>query len=110
MKPATTLKPPKTTSREVVDPDNPPWTEDMPGPAVPRRGRGPQKAPTKVSTTIRLDADILAWFKAQGSGYQTRINKALRHVMEEQLTNKVRSCERSEPRSEPFVGRARRKS
>lgn len=86
MKPATTLKPPKTTSREVVDPDNPPWTEDMLGPAVPRGGRGPQKAPAKVSTTIRLDADILAWFKAQGSGYQTHINNALRHVMEEHLT------------------------
>ena len=58
----------------------------MLGPPVLRRGRGPQKAPTKVSTTIRLDADILAWFKAQGSGYQTRVNDALRHVMEEDLT------------------------
>ena len=86
MKPVTTLKPPKATSHEVVDPDNPPWTEDMLGPAVLKPGRGPQKAPTKVSTTIRLDADILAWFKAQGSGYQTRINDALRHVMEEHLT------------------------
>ncbi len=88
MKPVTTLKPPKTTSRKVVDPDNPPWTEDMLGPAALQRGRGPQQAPTKVSTTIRLDADILAWFKAQGSGYQTRINNALRYVMEEHLTKR----------------------
>ncbi len=93
MKPATTLKPPKTTSRKRIDPDNPPWTEELLGPPVLQRGRGPQKAPTKVSTTIRLDTDILAWFKAQGSGYQTRINIALRQVMEEHLTNKDKSCD-----------------
>jgi uncharacterized protein (DUF4415 family) len=58
----------------------------MLGPPLLQRGRGTQKAPTKVSTTIRLDADILAWYKAQGSGYQTRINDALRQVMEECLT------------------------
>ncbi len=54
----------------------------MLGPPVVRRGRGPQKAPTKVLTTIRLDADILAFFRAQGPGYQSRINEALRRVKE----------------------------
>lgn len=53
----------------------------MLGPAVVRRGRGPQKAPTKVSTTIRLDADILAFFRASGRGYQTQINDELRKVV-----------------------------
>ena len=86
MKSVTTLKPPKTISRKSADPDNPPWNEDMFGPPVLRRGRGRQKAPTKISTTIRLDADVLAWFKAQGSGYQTRINDALRRMMEDRLT------------------------
>ena len=38
--------------------------------------------PIKKSLTIRLDADVLAWLKAEGSGYQTRINKLLRAVME----------------------------
>ncbi len=38
--------------------------------------------PIKKSLTIRLDADVLAWLKAQGSGYQTRINLMLRAVME----------------------------
>jgi len=38
--------------------------------------------PIKKSLTIRLDADVLAWLKAQGSGYQTRINRMLRTVME----------------------------
>jgi uncharacterized protein (DUF4415 family) len=35
----------------------------------------------KEPVTLRLDADVLAWFKKQGRGYQTRINKALRKVM-----------------------------
>jgi uncharacterized protein (DUF4415 family) len=40
--------------------------------------------PLKKSITVRLDADILAWFKKSGRGYQTRINRALREwVMRE---------------------------
>jgi uncharacterized protein (DUF4415 family) len=38
--------------------------------------------PIKKSLTIRLDADVLAWLKAQGRGYQTRINMLLRAAME----------------------------
>jgi uncharacterized protein (DUF4415 family) len=38
--------------------------------------------PIKKSLTIRLDADVLAWLKAQGRGYQTRINRLLRVAME----------------------------
>ena len=38
--------------------------------------------PIKKSLTIRLDADVLAWLKAQGRGYQTRINQMLRAAME----------------------------
>ena len=37
--------------------------------------------PLKEAVSIRLDADILAWFKGQGSGYQTRINEVLREAM-----------------------------
>ena len=39
--------------------------------------------PIKKSLTIRLDADVLAWLKAQGKGYQTRINSVLREAMED---------------------------
>ncbi len=39
-------------------------------------------APAKQPISIRLDADILDFFKAQGSGYQSRINRVLRHYME----------------------------
>lgn len=38
--------------------------------------------PIRKSLTIRLDADVLAWLRSQGSGYQTRINKLLRIAME----------------------------
>jgi len=38
--------------------------------------------PIKRSLTIRIDADVLAWLKRQGKGYQTRINKLLREAME----------------------------
>lgn len=81
MKSATTLKSPKTTSSRRVDPDNPPWSEEMLGPPILKRGRGLQKAPTKVLTTVRLDADVIAFFRAQGSGYQTRINDELRKIV-----------------------------
>ena len=40
--------------------------------------------PVKRQLTIRLDADVLAWLKSQGKGYQTRINRILRVVMESQ--------------------------
>ena len=37
----------------------------------------------KQQTTVRLDADVLDWFKAQGPGYQTRINAVLRSYYEQ---------------------------
>jgi uncharacterized protein (DUF4415 family) len=37
--------------------------------------------PVKKPVTLRLDADLLAWFRRDGRGYQTRINRALRKVM-----------------------------
>jgi uncharacterized protein (DUF4415 family) len=43
-----------------------------------RGERGPQKSPTKVPTTIRFDADVLAALKASGKGWQTRVNEAVK--------------------------------
>jgi uncharacterized protein (DUF4415 family) len=40
--------------------------------------------PVKKPVTLRLDADVLAWFQRAGRGYQTRINRALRRVMIEE--------------------------
>ena len=41
--------------------------------------------PIKKPVTLRLDADVLAWFKREGRRYQTRINSALRRVMEREM-------------------------
>ncbi len=37
--------------------------------------------PKKASVTIRIDADVLAWLRSSGEGYQTRINEYLRGLM-----------------------------
>ncbi|QQR68710.1 MAG: BrnA antitoxin family protein [Alphaproteobacteria bacterium] len=42
-----------------------------------RGQRGPQKAPVKRSQTLRLSPEVLDFFKAKGSGWQTRIDDAL---------------------------------
>ena len=42
------------------------------------------KVPGKQPVTLRIDSDVLVWFKSQGQGYQTRINKLLRAYMESQ--------------------------
>jgi uncharacterized protein (DUF4415 family) len=41
--------------------------------------------PLKKPVTLRLDADVVAWFKRDGRRYQTRINAALRRVMEREM-------------------------
>lgn len=62
-------------------------TSDIPEPtpeqfarALARRGLKP--LPRKQQVTLRVDADVLSWFKAQGPGYQSRINRLLREYME----------------------------
>jgi uncharacterized protein (DUF4415 family) len=40
--------------------------------------QGLKRAPGKTSISLRVDADVLEWFKAQGPGYQTRINAVLK--------------------------------
>ena len=48
--------------------------------------------PTKHQLTIRLDADVLNWLKANGRGYQTRINRILRAAMESQPPRRSQSA------------------
>ena len=45
------------------------------------RTRGRQKTPTKVPTTIRLDRDVLTYFRASGRGWQSRVNDMLRRAV-----------------------------
>jgi len=41
------------------------------------------RMPKQVSVTMRVDADLLDWFKAQGEGYESLINSALRSYIED---------------------------
>ncbi|MFA7532654.1 MAG: BrnA antitoxin family protein [Castellaniella sp.] len=80
----------KSLDAERVDAENPEWTEADIKSAVRfdalrtslqhklRGQRGPQKAPRKVQTSVRYDADIIEAFKEGGPGWQTRMNDALR--------------------------------
>ena len=43
--------------------------------------RNPLYKPTKTSTTVRIDSDVLLWLRAKGKGYQSRINAILRREM-----------------------------
>jgi uncharacterized protein (DUF4415 family) len=60
--------------------DIPEVTPEMFARAIARRGLKP--IPRKQQVTLRLDADVLDWFRAQGRGYQTQINALLRAYVE----------------------------
>ena len=44
-----------------------------------KRTRGKNKAPTKQQIAIRIDQEVIVAFRAEGPGWQTRINEVLRH-------------------------------
>ena len=60
--------------------DIPEVTPEMFAKGVVRRGLQPI---TKRQLTLRLDSDVIEWFKTQGSGYQTKMNALLRAYMQE---------------------------
>lgn len=68
------------TDEDIDFSDSPEITLEMFATAVVRRGLKP--ATKKQQVTIRLDSDVLSWFRAQGRGYQSRINALLRAYME----------------------------
>ena len=53
-----------------------------------RAVHNPFYRPTKSQLTVRVDNDILAWLKAKGRGYQTRINAILRQAMLNEVAGK----------------------
>ena len=77
----------------VPDSESPEWTDEMfqrakPGSAVfseaflaeaakERRGRGPQKTPTKQLVSLRIDQDVLEAYRSTGQGWQGRMNQTL---------------------------------
>ena len=74
--------------------DNPEWTAEEMAKAKPfaealpelaasaRRVRGKQKTPTKQLISLRLDRSIVDAFKAEGPGWQSRINEVLKRVIQ----------------------------
>ena len=46
------------------------------------------RAPAKKPITLRVDTDVLEWFKSQGKGYQSRINALLRAYMDSQASDR----------------------
>jgi uncharacterized protein (DUF4415 family) len=77
-----------------IDKDNPEWTEDDFARARPAhevlppevlaafpRTRGPQAAPKKIPVSIRLSPEVVERFKAQGPGWQTRIDEILKKAV-----------------------------
>jgi uncharacterized protein (DUF4415 family) len=61
--------------------DIPPLTNEFFAHAV----QNPFYKPTKQAVTIRLDSDVVAWFKLQGGKYQSNINQVLREHMKEHV-------------------------
>jgi uncharacterized protein (DUF4415 family) len=81
------------TNPELIDNDSPEWTDDMFKQAKPASevlptvvaalGRGrPKNDNPKVSTTIRLSPDVIDYFKNEGKGWQSRIDKALKEYVD----------------------------
>jgi uncharacterized protein (DUF4415 family) len=66
--------------RQIDYSDTRELTPEMFARAVVRRGLKP--LPQKRQLTIRIDSDVLEWYKRQGPGYQTRINALLRAYMQ----------------------------
>ena len=77
-----------------IDNDNPEWTEEDFVRAKPPqeilspdilaafpKTRGPQTAPKKVPVSIRLSAEVVERLKAQGPGWQTRIDNILKKAV-----------------------------
>jgi len=48
--------------------------------------RNPFYRPVKQQLTVRLDADVLAWLRSAGKGYQTKLNEILRRAMLREIT------------------------
>ena len=66
---------------EIDFSDIPPLTESFWKNAV----RNPFYRPVKQQLTVRLDADVVAWLRRRGKGYQTRLNQVLRKSMLEDI-------------------------
>ena len=72
------------TDEEIDLSDCPEITPELFAKAVVRRV---PVAKAKTQVTLRIESDVLEWFRSQGQGYQTQINQLLRAYME--AANKI---------------------
>lgn len=70
----------KMTDEDIDYSNIPPITDEMWAKGFLRKGFKP--VPRKSQLTLRIDNDVIDFFKEQGRGYQTRINQLLRAYME----------------------------
>lgn len=75
---------------EIDTSETPEWTEQDFANAMRLEGRSMAEAmklykTRKAPVTARIDLDVLVWLKAQGEGYQTRMNAILRAAMLQDL-------------------------
>lgn len=66
----------------VIDRDAPAFTTEMFARGILRKGLKPIDRPKKALLSFRIDTDVLEWFRAQGPGYQSRMNALLRAYVE----------------------------
>ena len=64
----------------VRDRDAPEWTPENFAKAVARKSLA--AIPKKALLSLRVDTDVIDWFRAQGAGYQSRMNALLRAFMD----------------------------
>ena len=72
---------------EIDTSDIPEWTDETWKRAV----RGRFYRPVKQAVSLRLDADVIAWLKKDGEGYQTRANRMLRERMLAELESREKA-------------------
>ncbi|MGI8895115.1 MAG: BrnA antitoxin family protein [Casimicrobiaceae bacterium] len=76
-------------SEILIDDDAPAWTPEMFARAVVQRGL--RTPPTKTLLSLRVDSDVVEWFRAQGRGYQSRMNALLRAYMDAHRQSRKRA-------------------
>jgi len=73
----------------VIDNDAPAWTPEMFARAVVKRGL--DTPTTKTLLSLRVDSDVVEWFRGQGRGYQSRMNALLRAYMDAHRQSRKRA-------------------
>ncbi|MCK5155367.1 MAG: BrnA antitoxin family protein [Spirochaetales bacterium] len=78
----------KLRDKDIDFSDIPEVTPEMFAKAVVRKGLKPVVHKTQI--TLRIDDEVLTWFRKQGRGYQTRINSLLKAYKEAHQNNEIR--------------------